>query len=383
MHTHKVIELMTEMNLTIGSKVSIQKSELNHLITLLRDFGYETIGPKIHNQAISYAVVEQLEDLPQGYSSEQERGYYRLHKGNHNRYFGAAPGSDSWKKFLFPPRSTLFSAERENGGWNETINREENKKFAFMGVRPCDLSAINIQDRVFIREDYVDPIYSTRRAKALIIVVYCLHPSSTCFCTSMGSGPQATSGFDLSLTELEDVFLVEIGSDAGIALVQQIEWAPASANYLQIASKKMEKSMQAVTRKIDDPQSVPEMLLANLDHPHWDEVGSRCLSCTNCTLACPTCFCWEVEDSTNLAGNRTQRTRAWDSCFNLSYAAQAGGNIRPTTRSRYRQWLTHKMGTWVEQFGESGCVGCGRCIVWCPAKIDITEEVNSLREVTA
>jgi ferredoxin len=374
---------MNEMNLNIGTKVAILKPEFNRLISALRESGYETIGPKIRNNALSYEPINALSDLPQGYSSEQERGYFRLNRGTHQRYFDVTPGSDSWKKFLFPPRTTLFTAARDNGRWQESFPQDQNKKFAFIGVRPCDLAAINVQDRIFIREDYVDPIYSSRRKNALILVVNCLHPSSTCFCTSMGTGPQATSGFDLSLTELEDVFLVEIGSDAGIALVQKIEWAPASANYLQIASQKMEQSIQAISRKIEDPQSVPEMLLANLDHPNWDEVGSRCLSCTNCTLVCPTCFCWEVEDNTNLAGNHTQRTRVWDSCFNFSYAAQAGGNIRPTTKSRYRQWLTHKMGTWVEQFGQSGCVGCGRCITWCPAKIDITEEVNSLREVNA
>jgi formate hydrogenlyase subunit 6/NADH:ubiquinone oxidoreductase subunit I len=371
---------MTKMNLNIGSKVAIQKSELNRLISALRDSRYETIGPRVDNQAISYAPIKDLDDLPRGYSSDQERGYYRLHKNAHQRYFDVTPGQDSWKKFLFPPRTTLFTAARENGKWGENITQDQNPKYAFIGVRPCDLSAINVQDKVFIREDYVDPIYSTRRANILILVVNCLYPSSTCFCTSMGTGPQATSGFDLGFTELEDVFLVEIGSDAGIALVQQVEWVPASANYLQIAGQKMEKSAQSITRKIEDPQSAPAMLLENLDHPHWDQVGARCLSCTNCTLVCPTCFCWEVEDSTNLTGNRTQRTRVWDSCFNFSYAAQAGGNIRPTTKSRYRQWLTHKMGTWVDQFGLSGCVGCGRCIVWCPAKIDITEEVNSLRE---
>jgi ferredoxin len=374
---------MNTMNLNIGTKVAIRKPEFNRLISTLQDSGYETIGPMVRNDTLSYEPIKALDDLPQGYTSEQERGYFRLNRGIHQRYFDATPGPDSWKKYLFPPRTTLFTAVSENGRWQESIPQDLNNKFAFIGVRPCDLAAINVQDRIFIREDYVDPIYSSRRANSLILVVNCLHPSSTCFCTSMGTGPQATSGYDLSLTELEDVFLVEIGSDAGIALVQQIEWAPASANYLQIASQRMKQSIQAISRKIEDPQSVPAMLLANLDHPNWDQVGARCLSCTNCTLVCPTCFCWEVEDSTNLAGNHTQRTRVWDSCFNFSYAAQAGGNIRPTTKSRYRQWLTHKMGTWVEQFGQSGCVGCGRCIVWCPAKIDITEEVNSLREVIA
>ena len=199
----------------------------------------------------------------------------------------------------------------------------------------------------------------------------------------MGSGPNATNGFDLSFTELDEIFLVEIGSDAGLALIELCEWELASAYYLQVAEEELARAKQAIKRSIEDPESVPEMLLENLNHPHWDDVGRRCLSCTNCTIVCPTCFCWDVEDKTNLAGDQTQRTRVWDSCFNPSYSAQAGGNTRPTTRSRYRQWLSHKMGSWVKQFGESGCVGCGRCIVWCPAKIDITEEIKALQEVRA
>jgi len=374
---------MKEITLKIGAKVTIRKSEINHLISALGESGYETIGPKVRDQAIAYAPINNLDDLPQGYTNEQERGYYRINRDNHKRYFDITPGADSWKKFLFPPRTLLFEASRENGRWKETIPPYQQTKYAFFGVRPCELSAIDVQDKVFIRDDFTDPIYKSLRENILILVVNCLHPSRTCFCTSMGTGPKATNGFDLSLIELDDVFLIEIGSDAGLAFVQLIEWELASAFYLQAAEQELAKAIQSISRSIRDPQTVPEMLLENLDHPNWDEVGKRCLSCTNCTQVCPTCFCWDVEDSTNLSGNQTKRTRVWDSCFNLSYSAQAGGNTRPTTKSRYRQWLSHKMGGWVKQFGESGCVGCGRCITWCPAKIDITEEIKTFQEAIA
>jgi ferredoxin len=125
-------------------------------------------------------------------------------------------------------------------------------------------------------------------------------------------------------------------------------------------------------------EGIRELLAATLDHPRWDDVASRCLTCTNCTLVCPTCFCSTVEDVTDLTGRTAERWRRWDSCFTLGHSYLHGGSVRSTARDRYRQWLTHKLGTWIDQFGHSGCVGCGRCITWCPVGIDITEEVAAL-----
>lgn len=374
---------MTESTLNMGSTVAINKETLNQIISTLTEKGYLPIGPSIKDNVVSYGPIGSTDSLPKGFSSDQEKGFCRVKRGNHQRFFDVAPGPHGWKKYLFPPRTELFKAYRENGCWQETFENKETPRYALIGVRPCELAAIQIQDNVFIREDFTDPIYAKRRENLLIITVNCLHPSQTCFCTSMNTGPKADSGFDLSLTELDEAFLIEIGSDVGIAILKEVEWEPASAYLLQIAQQGLKDAANSMIRQIKSLDTVPEMLLSNLEHPYWSELGERCLSCTSCTLVCPTCFCWDVEDSTDLSGNNTQRDRIWDSCFNPAYSSQAGGNTRPTTKSRYRQWLTHKMGSWVQQFGSFGCVGCGLCITWCPAKIDITEEIKVLQEVTS
>ena len=121
-----------------------------------------------------------------------------------------------------------------------------------------------------------------------------------------------------------------------------------------------------------------ELLERNREHPRWDEVSERCLTCGNCTMVCPTCFCTSVEDVTDLTGEEAERWREWDSCFSLDFSYVVGGSVRSSSRSRYRQWMTHKLGTWWDQFGSSGCVGCGRCITWCPVGIDVTEELANL-----
>ncbi|MEN8172183.1 MAG: 4Fe-4S dicluster domain-containing protein [Chloroflexota bacterium] len=374
---------MVDKTLNLGTTVAIKKEKLLQLILTLTEKGYQPIGPCLKDGVISYEPIVSIDALPQGFSSEQEKGHYRVKPGNHKRYFDITPGPHTWKKFLFPPRTQLFKAHLLNGHWQETLEKEETPRYALIGVRPCESAAIQIQDKVFIREDFSDPIYAKRRENLLIVTVNCLHPSPTCFCTSMNTGPKAQGGFDLSLTELDDVFLVELGSDAGIAVMQQIEWEPASAFLHQIAQQGFKEAEDAIIRQIDNLESVPNMLLSNLEHPYWNEVGQRCMSCTSCTQVCPTCFCWDVEDSTDLNGKYTRRERVWDSCFNLAYSTQAGGNTRPSTKSRYRQWLTHKMGSWVHQFDSLGCVGCGRCVTWCPAKIDITEEIKTFQDVTA
>jgi sulfhydrogenase subunit beta (sulfur reductase) len=129
-----------------------------------------------------------------------------------------------------------------------------------------------------------------------------------------------------------------------------------------------------------DTKGIKELLYRNYENPRWDDVAKRCLTCGNCTMVCPTCFCTTVEDITDLTGEHVERWRKLDSCFTMDFSYIHGGSVRSSPRARYRQWMTHKLATWIDQFGTSGCVGCGRCITWCPVGIDITEETGAIRD---
>ena len=256
---------------------------------------------------------------------------------------------------------------------------------AFIGVRACDLHAIAIQDRVFLAGPYTDPVYKARREGVFIVAVNCGKAGGICFCVSMGTGPKATVGFDLALTEIIDGdhrFLVEVGTPRGAEILQQVPQRPAGDADREAGDRIVADAAAQMGRSLDT-RDIKDLLYRNLEHPRWQEVAARCLTCGNCTMVCPTCFCTTVEDATDLAGDHAERWRRWGSCFSLEFSYVHGGSIRASAASRYRQWLTHKLATWIDQFGTSGCVGCGRCITWCPVGIDITEEVRAIRETSA
>ncbi len=365
----------------IGQTVILDKPELGRLIELLWQGGYTVVGPTIAQGAIVFDEVRRLDQLPIGWTDEQEGGTYRLKRRDDGAYFGYAVGPHSWKKYLFPSRLTLFSIETGDHSFNVHPGPEPVERYAFLGARSCDLHAIEIQDRVFLEGPYVDPHYQARRAPAFIIAVNCAQAAPTCFCTSMKTGPKAVRGFDLALTELSDSFLLEVATDRGRELIDPISCRPATGDELGLAARVLRDTERQMKRRLDT-SDLPELLYNNVEHPRWDDVAGRCLSCTNCTMVCPTCFCHSLEDVPDLTQQRSERVRVWDSCFNLEHAHTAGGNMRPEIRARYRQWLTHKLASWVDQFGVSGCVGCGRCITWCPVAIDITEEVAAIRGET-
>jgi ferredoxin len=370
--------MMNEKNLTIGSTVALPKPELDLLLADLHSNGYQTVGPRLQDESIVYKEIGGLKDLPRGILSEQNPASYRMIQTGQDRYFDFIPGSQSWKQFLFPPRYSLFSAQKD-GKWKIKENDlTPAPRYALVGVRACELAAIAIQDRVFLRPDFYDPIYRSRREGLFILAVNCLHPNLTCFCVSMGTGPRHQAGFDLCLTELDDLFLVEVGSELGLSLLARRTYELPSAFVQTAANQAIQQAAGQMGRKMDT-SDLPGLLTEHLDAARWSEVGKRCLSCANCTLVCPTCFCWDATDQTDVLGRHTRRERLWDSCFNPNFSYVFGGNTRPNIRSRYRQWLTHKLGQWKAQFDVLGCVGCGRCITWCPVGIDLTEEVAAIR----
>jgi len=360
----------------------LPKSELQSLITLLADDGYQVVGPTIDQEAIVYDEITSVDQLPRGWTDRQEAAKYRLERRDDDALFGFVVGPHSWKKYLFPPLTTVASAQKTESGWQMQTPEPDTTKYAFLGVRACELAAIAIQDRVFTGGPYVDPVYNARRTNAFIIAVNCAQAASTCFCTSMNTGPKCSSGFDLALTELDDGFEVESGSDAGKAILDRLTTQLLTAEHTKRAAAARQRAVDQQTKQLNT-DGIRDLLLGNLDHSRWKDVGDICLGCTNCTMVCPTCFCSSVEEVSDLANENVERQRHWDSCFNLSFSSMSHGTTRNTIASRYRQWLTHKLGSWEDQFGTSGCVGCGRCITWCPVGIDLTEEVAAIRGDTA
>ena len=354
---------------------------LQALLDVLRERGYETIGPMQRDGAIVYDRIEQVAELPAGWTDRQAPGRYRLERRDDAAVFGYAVGPQSWKRYLFPPRQTLFSVQRaDDGGLAFNPQPIDAPKRAFIGVRACELAAIGVQDRVFAGGEHVDAAYAARREAVLLVAVNCAVAADTCFCAAMDTGPAVRGGHDLALTELIDAagqrFLVEAGSDAGAELLAGLPGRPASADDIALARTQTERTAASQTRTLA-ADAVPALLKRNLEHPRWDEVAERCLSCANCTLACPTCFCSTNQEVTDLTG-AAQRERLWDSCFKVEFSHLGHGSVRGSVKARYRQWLTHKLATWHDQFGQSGCVGCGRCITWCPVGIDITAEVAAI-----
>lgn len=374
-----------------GKAVLTGRDGLEALVAALHGAGFTVIGPQARDGAILYEPLDSIDDLPWGWVDEQEGGRYRLHREG-AAAFAHVVGPQSWKKYLYPPRQTLWKGHRTGHGFTVETPDATPTRYAFLGVRGCELAAIAVQDRVFGvtahdgrsvgEQSFTDSGYAARRRGAFLIAVNCTRSAATCFCDSLGTGPAAGPGYDLVLTEMvgegRHDFLIEAGSPAGEELLSQLPHRAAMPEDRAAAAQAVEPARTGQSRAM-----VPDaagLLARNLEHPRWEEVASRCLSCANCTMVCPTCFCTTVEDTTDLTGDHVERWRRWDSCFTVDFSYIHGGSLRQSGASRYRQWMTHKLSSWVEQFGTSGCTGCGRCISWCPVGIDITEEARILSE---
>lgn len=358
-------------------------AQFEHLLELVKNAGFKLLGPKLRDEVIIYDELLSAKDLPIGWTDEQDPGRYRLKRRSDNAYFGYNLGPHSWKKFLFPPREKLWSAKKQAG--KLVILQEvppSDEKMAFIGVRACEIQAIVILDKVFNTKLAVYQQYKWRRENTFIMAVNCTTCVNTCFCASMQAGPKVTGGYDLSLTEVIDesqhYFLLEIGTERGRAICDPLQLRPATGAESDLAREHVERTIEKMIRKVDNAR-VHDLLENSHDYKRWDDVATRCINCANCTNSCPTCFCSDTEDIVNVDATHTDRWQSWESCFNLSHSYIHGGNVRNSAQSRYRQWLTHKFGTWWDQFGVSGCVGCGRCITWCPVGIDVTEELKQLQ----
>ena len=368
-----------------GSRTFLLRGALEDLIQLLRKQGYTVVGPTVLDGSISMQPIESVDQLPQGVRDQQDGGTYRLVPGDPELRFEYGVGADGPKQYLYPASLRLFEFHVEGERFVLDAGPPQVPNLALLGVRACELAAIEVLDRVFGADDprtfrcESEPWYTQIRQSSLYIAVNCTRPSSTCFCASFDTGPRATRGFDLALTELRSGFVVDVGSERGAELVGQLAVREPTSAELELAELKLERARDHMGRHLET-EGLKELLDRTIEHPAWDDVARRCLSCGSCTMVCPTCFCATVTDSTDLTGEKITRTRQWESCFTHQFSYTVTGPGRNTIRGRYRHWLRHKLGTWWEQFGSSGCVGCGRCITWCPVAIDLTQEVRRLRE---
>jgi sulfhydrogenase subunit beta (sulfur reductase) len=394
----------------VGSGV-MTTAALESLLVLLRERGYRVVGPQVRDGAIVYDELPSASALPRGWRDVQAPGRATLERRDDDALFGYAVGVTGWKRELFPPRQRLWEAVGDGDASFHIVEAPApDQPLALIGVRPCELAAIGVQDRVFLHGLAEDRVYAGHRRGLVLVAAECHAPAASCFCTSMGTGPglevdedgvraagAATHPTtpppavpDLVLTELlggDHRLLVRAASTTGEDLLSALEHREVTTDDLDARAASLDAAQAAIDRHLE-LDGLHDLLLGNLSHPRWDDVAARCLTCTNCTLVGPTCFCSTTEDTTDLTGEHAFHDRRWDSCFTLEFTHTGPASVRTSTRSRYRQWLTHKLATWEDQFGTSGCVGCGRCITWCPVGIDITEEVAAIRatdgrEVTA
>ncbi len=378
----RTIETVGQL-LQVGEKAVLERRHLQELLDALGRRGYRVIGPTVRDNCIVYDELRSVADLPVGWTDEQDAATYRLRRRNDEALFGYVVGAHSWKRFLFEAQKTLWKARTNGKGFELLAQEQQSAKFAFLGVRSCELHAISIQDKIFMAGEYVDSAYKSRRESAFLVAVNCGQPGGTCFCTSMNTGPKATFGFDLALTEVlspeRHYFVVEVGSSLGAEVLGDVTHREARDGEEEAAEQIVRRCAQKIQRVLNT-QGIKGLLYRNYEHARLDDVASRCLTCGNCTLVCPTCFCTTVEDFSDLSGKEAERRRRMDVCFTMDFSYIHGGSIRSSSKARYRQWMFHKLATWIDQFGVSGCVGCGRCITWCPVGIDITEEARVIRE---
>ena len=280
------------------------------------------------------------------------------------------------KKYFFKPIDTMFNFSAEKG--YELPMEEPEQRNVFFGVHPCDIHGLKILDLVFSGR-YVDNYYFAGRNNAAIIGLDCI-PDEFCFCRSTGTD-FVDSGFDLFLSDIDESYLVRVGTSLGDDMVKAAE-----SLFRDIEKQDREKYKGKSIEKRESfqiqiqLQDLPEIMDLEYDSPIWEELGQDCLNCGTCSMVCPTCYCYAVFDELDLDASGGRRLRRWDSCLFKDYALVAGGhNFRAKRSSRVKNRFFHKQRGFVSQYGKPSCVGCGRCKAYCPAGIDIVEVINKLR----
>lgn len=271
-------------------------------------------------------------------------------------------------KALFLPQSeVMFRVDKDQFDSTE----DEVEQRVILGIRPCDVRALQLLDTVFMTQDIPDPYWVKKREQTTVVALGCDDPCETCFCTTVGTGPFDERGANVLLTKVDESYVAKTLNKKGRALVDS----------LPDASSKQKKAAQAVhaaaadkMQKPFDPTGIRDKLYNLFGSKYWQEVQQSCLGCGVCTFLCPTCYCFDIVDETQ----RAERVRNWDTCMFRIYTQEASGhNPRPSKTERTRQRIMHKYAYWLDLVSEIGCTGCGRCVRYCPVDLDIRHIIQS------
>jgi sulfhydrogenase subunit beta (sulfur reductase) len=351
---HKVMQGLA------GEDAVVERTVFNDIVTGLQERGYTVYGTVNEKGA---GIFRPLGDA--GELSLRCTG-------------GTLPPKYLW----YPPFETLFTYDRQTGGFHTDL---EETRHAVFGIRPCDVHALLALDEVFLGGEYRDPYYRARRVDLPLVVFNCVEAGDTCFCSSMGTGPGLDHDYDLLITDLgrsngegSERFLLEVGSSRGGELARGLQGEAALPDDYQVKKRRLQETAagERITLNTGD---LPRLMHDGHDHPYWREVTDKCFGCANCTSVCPTCYCADIFDETDFSLRETRRKRRWSWCFLVEFGAVHGGNFREERIDRLRQFMQHKLNFSVGQYGFFHCVGCGRCIVWCPANIDIAQTGRVIR----
>jgi sulfhydrogenase subunit beta (sulfur reductase) len=286
------------------------------------------------------------------------------------------------KDVFFPQCEVMFCYKRVGNQTQITSTEEVKKRRVVFGARPCDIEAISLIDQAYSGEEYADVYFLKKREATTIIGMACDRPLSTCFCTSTGGGPFVRKGSDLFFIDLGEVFLVELLTENGKQFDQNEYFKEAKPEDITLAGeieKKTFKKMDSSPNSTLPLEGIEKKLEGMVENPIWERLHEKCIGCSVCTFLCPTCHCFDIVDEGSK--DRGQRVRNWDSCLSVLYSLETSGhNPRPSGRERTRQRLMHKFNYFPKNFGRIACVGCGRCILYCPAHFDIRQAIEEIQK---
>ena len=337
-------------------KLKLDKKDFQPFLQNLMD-EYDLFAPvRLADGVFAYKKIDQPEEVDLSASNTQKPA----------------------KEVFFPQSETMFRYEKAGNEARITSTEGVERKRVILGARPCDIQAVSLIDQVFSGKEYTDVYYANKRDATTVIGMACNHPLSTCFCTSMKGGPFAREGSDLFLIDLGEAYLVELHTEKGTAFSQNKFLKKAGPNDLNLAKEIEEKASKRTDASLP-VEGIDKKLDQMVENPFWEKVQEKCLGCRVCTYLCPTCHCFDIVDEA--LTNKGQRVRNWDSCLSTLYSLETSGhNPRPTNRERTRQRIMHKFNYFPKNFDQIACVGCGRCILYCPAGFDIRQTIKEIQK---